>query len=307
MAEKTVNTVNPSVVEVINVGKGLGSGVILTADGYIVTNNHVIAGAKKIQVSLANGSNVAGQLVGTDPSGDLAVVKVSGTNLPAAVLGDSSAISVGETVVAIGNPLGIKQTATEGIVSALNRTVQEGPGGGTIRRAIQTSAPINPGNSGGALVDLRSNVIGIPTLSAIDPEFGTPANGIGFAIPSNTINLVASQLIKYHKVIPTTPAALGMDALSVTRDLATRFRLAMNHGVLISRVARDGAASSAGLRAGDIVVKLASKPITSETDLLDALSSKKPGDTVSVTAVDPRGKHHSYDVTLSKIKASYNE
>ncbi len=185
-----VAKVRPAVVQV-NVatprGRGLGSGVIIDRRGYIVTNNHVVEGARRLEVVLYDGTKLPAQLVGTDPADDLAVVKITPpkAGLTVATLGDSSKSQVGQEVLAIGNPLGITQTVTNGIISAVGRNVSEGQNGATIPNAIQTDAPINPGNSGGALVDLQGHVIGIPTLTAIDPQFRTPANGVGFAIPSN--------------------------------------------------------------------------------------------------------------------------
>jgi S1-C subfamily serine protease len=198
--EAVVAKVEPSVVEVyvtLAQGAALGSGVIIDSRGYIVTNNHVVSGAQTIQVVLSNGTKEPAQLTGTDTADDLAVLKIAvpPAGLSVATLGDSAQLQVGQEVLAIGNPLGITQTVTNGIVSALKRSVSEGQGGATIQNAIQTDAAINPGNSGGALVDLQGNVVGIPTLTAIDPEFNTPANGVGFAIPSNRVKSVVTQLI----------------------------------------------------------------------------------------------------------------
>jgi S1-C subfamily serine protease len=198
--EAVVVKVKPSVVEVyVTLAKGaaLGSGVIIDSRGYIVTNNHVVSGALSIQVVLSNGTKEPAQLTGTDAADDLAVLQIAVPQggLSVATLGNSAQLQVGQAVMAIGNPLGDTETVTNGIVSALKRSVSEGPGGATIQNAIQTDAAINPGNSGGALVDLQGNVVGIPTLTAIDPEFNTPANGVGFAIPSNRVKSVVTQLI----------------------------------------------------------------------------------------------------------------
>jgi len=198
--EAVVVKVTPAVVQV-NVltqnGGAIGSGVIIDSRGYIITNNHVVNGAQTIQVVLNDGTKLPAQLSGTDPPDDLAVLKIQPPgNMTVATLGDSSQLRVGQEVLAIGNPLGITQTVTNGIVSALGRTISEGQGGATISDAIQTDAPINPGNSGGALVDLQGNLVGIPTLTAIDPEFNTPANGVGFAIPSNRVKSIISQIIQ---------------------------------------------------------------------------------------------------------------
>jgi putative serine protease PepD len=177
-------------------GSAIGSGDIINSQGYIVTNNHVVSGAQSIEVALSDGTHLTAQLVGTDPADDLAVLKITSTKqLTVIKLANSSQVQVGEQVLAIGNPLGINETVTSGIVSATGRTVSEGQGGATITNAIQTDAPINPGNSGGALIDLQGNLIGIPTLGAVDPEFNTPANGVSFAIPSNTVASVVNQII----------------------------------------------------------------------------------------------------------------
>ncbi len=199
--ESVAAKVKPTIVEVyVTLAKGaaLGSGVIVNSQGYIVTNNHVVSGALTIQVVLSNGTKEPAQLAGADAAYDLAVLKipVPQSGLSVATLGDSTQLQVGQEVLVIGNPLGITQTVTNGIVSALKRSVSEGQGAPTIQNAIQTDAPINPGNSGGALVDLQGHVVGIPTLTAIDPEFNTPANGVGFAIPVNRVKAILPQIIQ---------------------------------------------------------------------------------------------------------------
>jgi S1-C subfamily serine protease len=198
--EAVVAKLRPTVVEVsvtLTNAAALGSGVIIDGRGYIVTNNHVVSGALTIQVVLSDGTKEPAQLTGADAADDLAILKIAAPKggLSVATLGNSAQLQVGQEVLVIGNPLGITQTVTNGIVSALKRSVSEGQGGATIQNAIQTDAAINPGNSGGALVDLQGNVVGIPTLTAIDPEFNTPANGVGFAIPSNRVKSVMTQFI----------------------------------------------------------------------------------------------------------------
>ena len=200
LRESVAAKVRPSIVEVyvtLTNGAAIGSGVIVDSRGYIVTNNHVVNGALSIQAVLSNGTKEAAQLAGADPNYDLAVLKIAVPQggLTVATLGNSAQLKVGQEVLVIGNPLGNTQTVTNGIVSALKRSVSEGQGAPTIQNAIQTDAPINPGNSGGALVDLQGNVVGIPTLSAIDPEFNTPANGVGFAIPINRVKTILPQFI----------------------------------------------------------------------------------------------------------------
>ena len=199
--ESVAAKVQPSIVEVyvtLAQGAAIGSGVIVNSQGYIVTNNHVVSGALSVQVILSNGTKESAQLTGADAAYDLAVLKipVPKGGLSVATLGDSTQLKVGQEVMVIGNPLGITQTVTNGIVSALKRSVSEGQSAPTIQNAIQTDAPINPGNSGGALVDLQGNVVGIPTLTAIDPEFNTPANGVGFAIPINRVKTILPQFIQ---------------------------------------------------------------------------------------------------------------
>jgi S1-C subfamily serine protease len=189
-----VNGVSPSVVS-IQTPQALGSGVVFDTHANVVTNAHVVAGAKQFSVTLFRGRKVAATLVGADPSNDLAVVHMTGATPPPATFSDSSNISVGDIALVIGNPLGLHATVTEGIVSSLDRTVSEG-NGVTFTSAIQTSAAINPGNSGGALVDLNGHVIGIPTLAALDPQLGnSQASGIGFAISSNQVKTVAARIL----------------------------------------------------------------------------------------------------------------
>ena len=202
-----VSAVMPSVV-VIETTSGLGSGIVFDTNGDIVTNDHVVAGSTKFTVILADGQKLAGTLVGTYPAGDLAVIHVTGTNLKPATFGDSSKLAAGDIVLAVGSPLGLQGSVTEGIVSAIGRKVAESKTV-TLPDVIQTSAEINPGNSGGALVDLAGEVVGIPTLTALDPELGnTAAAGIGFAIPSNVVVDVAGQLIAHGRVVtPPSPSA----------------------------------------------------------------------------------------------------
>jgi S1-C subfamily serine protease len=199
-----VNRVSPSVV-VVETARGLGSGVVFDTKGDIVTNDHVVDGSSKFLVTLADGRKLDGTLVGTYPEGDLAVVHVTGADLRPATFGDSSKLDVGDIVLALGSPLGLQSSVTQGIISALGRSVPESASV-TLPDVIQTSAEINPGNSGGALVDLAGDVVGIPTLAALDPQLGdTAAAGIGFAIPSNVVVDIAGQLIASGHVT-TAPA-----------------------------------------------------------------------------------------------------
>lgn len=279
--EAVIASVRPAVVQV-NVatqqGQGLGSGVIIDPRGYIITNNHVVDKASQIQVMLFDGTTLPAQVVGTSSPDDLAVLKITPpkAGLTVAKLGDSSQLRVGQEVLAIGNPLGITQTVTNGIVSALDRTV------GTIPGAIQTDAPINPGNSGGALVDLQGKLIGIPTSTAIDPQFRTPANGVGFAIPANRVQFIAPQIIESGKVTNSGRVAFGVNVTSVDPMLAARNSLSTDHGALIVNVASGGGAAQAGLRSGDVIVRIGDEEVNDVSSLADALVSKKPGDTVQV-------------------------
>jgi S1-C subfamily serine protease len=197
--EAAIAKVEPAVVELkvmTRQGEAIGSGVIIDTKGDIVTNDHVVEGAQSLQAVLTDGTTETAQIVGTNTADDLAVVRIAPfAHMTVATLGNSSQLVVGQTVLAIGNPLGITQTVTNGIVSALNRTVPESHTV-TIPNAIQTDAPINPGNSGGALINLQGEVIGIPTLTSVDPEFNTPASGVGFAIPSNLVKTDVAQILQ---------------------------------------------------------------------------------------------------------------
>ena len=304
--EAVIARVRPAVVEVKVTtpnGGALGSGVIIDQRGYIITNHHVVEGAQQIQVVLYDGTALPAQLVGASSPDDLAVVKVTPPrgNLTVATLGDSSQLRVGQEVLAIGNPLGITQTVTNGIISALGRNVNE-QNGAVIPNAIQTDAPINPGNSGGALVDMQGNLIGIPTLSAIDPQFNTPANGVGFAIPSNRVQSITSQIIQTGTVSHTGRAALGVRVESVDATLAAQDNLSIDHGALIVSVVPNGAADKAHLQAGDVIVQIDNKPVNDISSLGDALLSKNPGDVVSVKVY--RGNQQlTVSVKLGELQA----
>ncbi|SRR5258708_21595169 len=201
LRERVAAKLRPTVMQInvtMSQGAAIGSGVIINRRGYIITNNLVVSGALSIHVMLSNGTMESAQLAGVDAAYDLAVLKmaVPQVGLSVTPLGDSTQLKVGQEVLVIGNPLGITQTVTEGIVSALKRSVSEGQGGPTIQNAIQTDASINPGNSWGALVDLQGNVVGIPTLTAIDPEINSSATGVGFAIPATGVKAILPQFIQ---------------------------------------------------------------------------------------------------------------
>ncbi len=299
--EAAIKKVAPAIVEV-QTNSGLGSGVEISKDGYIVTNNHVVSGARQVQVVLNNGKTVSATVKGTTSILDLAVIKINdGTDLPTVSYADSTQLTVGQSALAIGNPLGIVSTVTDGIISAVHRVIQEGQNSsGRIYNAVQTSAPINPGNSGGALIDLSGQLIGIPTLTAVDPQFNAPANGVGFAIPSNTVKNIASQIIQYGTVKHSGVAALGIAVPPATQQNTQQ----ASQGVLIGAVSANGAAAKAGLRQGDIITQINGTSVASFDDLLTILGQKKPGDTVSITAHAPQGGTKTYKVTLGELNVN---
>lgn len=305
--EAVISKVQPAIVQ-INVFTGnqqeLGSGVIIDRRGYIVTNNHVVSGASSIQVTLANNQTLPAQVAGTDSVDDLAVIKITppASGLTTLTLGDSSQLRPGQEVLAIGSPLGNAETVTSGIISALNRNVSEGQGGPTLPDAIQTDAPINPGNSGGALVNLQGNLIGMPTLNAVDTEFNTPANGLGFAIPVNRIRYIAQQIVTDGRVTHTGRPILGVVVTNITRALAAQDHLNINSGVLIVDVTAGGPSASAGLKANDVITQVGNRTINNTTDLSTTLLQQKPGD--SVTLKVQRGSQQlAINVTLGELAA----
>jgi putative serine protease PepD len=283
-----VQQVGPSVV-LIRTSRGLGSGIVFDTSGNIVTNNHVVAGSTTFQVTLANGTQYAARLVGTFPPDDLAVLRINAPGLRPATFADSSALAVGDIALAIGNPLGLQSSVSEGIVSALGRTVNE-QNGVALPNVIQTSAAINPGNSGGALVDLRGRVIGIPTLAATDPQLGGgAAPGIGFAIPSNVVRNIATQLVGTGTVTNSRRAYLGVEAGTTTSG-----------AVLVTRVQPGSPAAAAGIRAGQLITAVDGTATPDPTTLADVLAGLKPGDTVGVAVTAPGGATHTVQVTLGE-------
>ena len=275
--EQVVAQVLPSVVQIVT-SEGSGSGIVFDAKGDIVTNAHVVGTATSLQVGLASGGKpLPAAVVGVFSPDDLAVIRVQdgAGSLHPASFGRSAAVRVGEIVLAMGNPLGLTGTVTDGIVSATGRTVSEGQGSSAVLiSAIQTSAPINPGNSGGALVNLAGQVIGIPTLAATSPQLGGAAAGIGFAIPSDTVTSIAAQLIASGKVTNSGRGSLGISAQTVA-DAAGQ-----PAGVGIVAVSPAGAAARAGITAGDIITALDGQPVTSLSALQSVLAAHKPGDRV---------------------------
>jgi S1-C subfamily serine protease len=281
-----VKTVSPEVVQ-IQTDSGLGSGVVFDGKGDIVTNAHVVTGARSISVMLAGGDRHPATLVGIYPQNDIAVVHVSGATPHPATFADSSKIQVGDIVLAIGNPLGLRSSVTQGIVSSVGRTVSEG-NGVVLPSVIQTSADINPGNSGGALTNLDGAVIGIPTLAATDPEFGgAQAPGIGFAVPSSAAKNFASKLIAMGRVAPAARAFLGVVVATVVFG-----------GVIVESVQPGGPAAKAGIRAGDTIVAVAGQPIQTSDVLSSVLATLRPGQSVPVQIVRGNGQQSAVQVTL---------
>lgn len=299
--QSVVKNVLPSVVQ-ITTESDLGSGIVYDSQGHIVTNAHVVGDAKKFSVTLVTGGNpLDAVLVSSYPAEDLAVIKLSNPpkDLKPAKFADSAKVEVGQIVLAMGNPLGLSGSVTQGIVSAVGRTVSEGSSGGgsgaTIADMVQTSAAINPGNSGGALVNLDNEVIGIPTLAATDPQMGAgAAPGIGFAIPASTVTNIAGQIIKDGRVTNSGRAALGITARTVIGDDL------QPAGVAVVSVAADGAAAKAGMKAGDVITKFDTTAIDTLQSLTESLASHKPGDKIQLT-YERAGAPQTAEVTLGSI------
>ena len=251
----------------------LGSGVIATSSGYILTNNHVVETADEIEVALADGKKLLAKVVGADPETDLAVLRIDGENLPAMRFGSSEDLRVGDVVLAIGNPFGVGQTVTSGIVSALGRT---GLGINTFENFIQTDAAINPGNSGGALIDASGNLVGINT--AIFSRSGGSI-GIGFAIPVSTAKMVLEQIVKTGSV---TRGWIGVEVQEITTPIAESFNLDDTRGALIAGVLRGGPADKAGVKPGDILVEVQGKPVADPSGMLNLVAALAPGQAARV-------------------------
>ena len=297
-----VRQVLPSVV-LIRTENGLGSGVVLDRSGNIVTNAHVAGDATKFQVQVAGDTAPrSARLVGSYPPDDLAVIRVGNpAGLQPATFGDSDTVQAGDVVLAIGNPLGLSGSVTQGIISATDRAVTEpsadGSPAATLPGASQTSAPINPGNSGGALVTTSGQVVGIPTLAAGSPQGGGQAQGIGFAIPSNLARDIATQIIDTGHVTSSHRAALGAQVATVLgADGATG-------GVGVVAVTSGGGAERAGLRPGDVIKAVGGAPTPDATALTQALAAAEPGDQVSVT-ISRDGQDRDVQVTLGELPGS---
>jgi putative serine protease PepD len=280
-----VHQLSPSVVQIQN-AEGLGSGVVFDSNGDIVTNNHVVAGGGPYTVT-AGPRSYSAALVGRFPLDDLAIVRVSGAKLQPATFADSGRLEVGDFAIAIGNPLGLRSSVTDGIVSAFRQGVSEG-NGVALPQMIQTSAAINPGNSGGALADLQGRVIGIPTLAATDPELGgTAAPGIGFAIPSNLVKDIATQLIRFGHVVDSHRAYLGVQIGDTN-----------GAGVLVEGVTAGGPAAKAGLVSGDVITSVNQHGTPTVDDLTSVVSELKPRQTVTLEVLTQHGAHKTLHLTL---------
>jgi S1-C subfamily serine protease len=305
---KVASVLSPSVVQ-INVSgvqqtpygaqkeEGIGSGVIYRSDGYIITNNHVVEGSRNVEVAFADGSTEQGQVVGTDPTTDIAVVKVDRANLPAASFASGDPI-VGQTAVAVGSPSGFESTVTSGIVSGTGREVPAQLTGGRQENSlvdlIQTDAAISPGNSGGALADRDGQVIGINV--AYLPPGQTGAENIGFAIPAHTAISVADQIIDNGEAVHPY---LGVYLSDLTQETARKFGSSVETGALVEKVEPGGPADQAGIRRGDIVIAAGKDAVQSSGDLISALRNYQPGDTVELTILRD-GQKEGFQVNLAE-------
>jgi serine protease DegQ len=266
----------------------LGSGVIVSPDGYILTNDHVVEAADEIEVALPNGNKMLAKVVGNDPDTDLAVLRIDAHGLHAITFGSSDALRVGDVVLAIGNPFGVGQTVTSGIVSALGRS---GLQINTFENFIQTDAAINPGNSGGPLVDARGNLVGINT--AIYSRNGGSI-GIGFAIPVSTAKMVLEQIVKTGTV---TRGWIGVEVQSITQGLADSFKLEESKGVIIAGVLRGGPADKAGVKPGDVLLAVGGKQVEGTPDMLNVVAALVPGSHASL-ALMRGGKKLTVEVVV---------
>jgi S1-C subfamily serine protease len=296
--------------------QSLGSGFVVDKAGHILTNFHVVDGAKQVRVSFSNGGSMKATIVGTDPSSDLAVLKIDASSraLTPLPLGDSDLIKVGDPVVAIGNPFGLDRTVTAGIVSAIQRAITA-PNGYTIDHVIQTDAAINHGNSGGPLLNGRGEVIGVNSQIETGDSGSSGNVGVGFAVPSNTVKTVIAQLIREGHI---DRAFIGISAVPITRNVARVFRLPVSRGLLVQSVEPGSGAAKAGLKAGttqvvlagesynlggDIIVEAGGNPVSSLDKLRDIVAAKKPGDTLPLV-VYRASKKTNLEVKLGRQPAS---
>jgi serine protease Do len=275
----------PSVVAVAVRG-GSGSGVIVRQDGIIVTNAHVVRNAQEVEIGLADGRRVSARVLGSDPTVDVAVVRADVTNLPTAPLADSDQLEVGQTAIAIGNPIGLERTVTTGIVSAVNRS----PRGFELGGLIQTDAAINPGNSGGPLVDSQGRVIGINTVIVQ----GT--TGLGFAVPINLARDIVEQLLSTGRIRRTV---LGIIPDDLIPELAQQYNLPVREGIIVRQVEPGSPAARAGLQLADIITRIDDQPVTTSGDLRRILRTHRPGDPVRLTVVRATERGRAATLTLT--------
>ena len=268
----------------------LGSGVIVSPEGYILTNHHVVEAADEIEIALADGRKTKASIIGSDPETDLAVIKINLKGLPSITFGRSDRAKVGDVVLAIGNPFGLGQTVTMGIISALGRTRL---GINTYENFIQTDAAINPGNSGGALIDASGNLIGINT--AIYSQSGGSL-GIGLSIPTVLAKQIMQQIIQTGNV---TRGYIGVEVQDLTKELAESFKLSNTEGALIAGVLRNGPADNAGIKPGDILIEVEGKPVKNSSDMLNLIAVLSPGQTATFIVMRNQEKK-SFDLEVSK-------
>jgi Do/DeqQ family serine protease len=268
-----------------------GSGVVLTPDGYIVTNNHVVEGADEVEVTFNNKVKKTATIIGTDPTTDLALIKVEASDLQYLTFGDSDNVRIGEWVLAVGNPFNLTSTVTAGIVSAKARNLSILGEGTSVESFIQTDAAVNPGNSGGALVNTKGELVGIN--AAIASHTGS-YEGYSFAIPSNIVRKVVDDLLLYGT---TQRGYLGVQIAELTQELAEKEGLENIEGVYVANVTEGGAAKLAGIKAGDVITSVAGKKVNSTTQLRESVGQYRPGDKVDVE-VNRHGSHHHYELTL---------
>ncbi|MEM0941140.1 MAG: Do family serine endopeptidase [Bacteroidota bacterium] len=278
---------------------GAGSGVIVSPDGYIVTNNHVVENASSIKVVLNDNRSYQAKVIGTDESTDLAVIKVDQNNLPSINYGDSESINIGEWVLAIGNPYEFRSTVTAGIVSAKGRNINILGGGASIESFIQTDAAVNPGNSGGALVNLNGELVGINT--AIASPSGAFA-GYSFAVPETLVRKVVNDLIEYGEV---QRALLNIQIVDVNAQVAEQFDLDILRGVYVTRVVEGGSADRAGLEDGDVIIAINDKPVNNVAQLQESVAVNRPGDRIQVKFIR-KGKKKEVEAVLRNVEGNFN-
>ena len=276
-----------------------GSGVVLTPDGYIVTNNHVVEGADEVEVTFNNKVKKTAVIIGTDPTTDLALIKVEATDLPFLTFGDSDNVRIGEWVLAVGNPFNLTSTVTAGIVSAKARNLSILGEGTSVESFIQTDAAVNPGNSGGALVNTKGELVGIN--AAIASHTGS-YEGYSFAIPSNIVRKVVDDLLLYGE---TQRGYLGIYPAELTQELAEKEGLENIEGVYVAEVTEGGAAKMAGIQKGDVLTAINGKKVNTVSQMMESIRQFRPGDKVNVE-VNRNGHHHRYDLTLLNEAGNVN-